>query len=109
MIRRPPRSTLFPYTTLFRSFDGAPVVRSENAAGVDARGGGNRSLWGHTHLDVHLDFPPEGLGMKVHRRPGIGAHAHDRARLDELSDAALSEKHLAVGPCEIWQRLKSLQ
>src|SRR2546426_8837974 len=25
MIRRPPRSTLFPYTTLFRSFSGAPV------------------------------------------------------------------------------------
>src|SRR2546422_8189320 len=23
MIRRPPRSTLFPYTTLFRSYDGA--------------------------------------------------------------------------------------
>src|SRR2546430_5937450 len=28
MIRRPPRSTLFPYTTLFRSF----VFRSRNAA-----------------------------------------------------------------------------
>src|SRR5256885_7536269 len=28
MIRRPPRSTLFPYTTLFRS----PVVRSRQAA-----------------------------------------------------------------------------
>src|SRR5256885_9854151 len=29
MIRRPPRSTLFPYTTLFRSvvFDAAPVER----------------------------------------------------------------------------------
>src|SRR5438270_13172991 len=25
MIRRPPRSTLFPYTTLFRSLDAAPV------------------------------------------------------------------------------------
>src|SRR5256885_12371003 len=25
MIRRPPRSTLFPYTTLFRSRDGLPV------------------------------------------------------------------------------------
>src|SRR5260370_25733212 len=25
MIRRPPRSTLFPYTTLFRSRDGAPI------------------------------------------------------------------------------------
>src|SRR2546421_2958199 len=24
MIRRPPRSTLFPYTTLFRSFEAAP-------------------------------------------------------------------------------------
>src|SRR3712207_7267107 len=26
MIRRPPRSTLFPYTTLFRSFEEDPVV-----------------------------------------------------------------------------------
>src|SRR3712207_7001391 len=26
MIRRPPRSTLFPYTTLFRSDEGAPRV-----------------------------------------------------------------------------------
>src|SRR2546430_16864199 len=26
MIRRPPRSTLFPYTTLFRSADGTPSV-----------------------------------------------------------------------------------
>src|SRR2546430_12367255 len=25
MIRRPPRSTLFPYTTLFRSWDVAPI------------------------------------------------------------------------------------
>src|SRR5258707_4178633 len=27
MIRRPPRSTLFPYTTLFRSLDGLPFSR----------------------------------------------------------------------------------
>src|SRR3712207_7526600 len=27
MIRRPPRSTLFPYTTLFRSLQGLPAVR----------------------------------------------------------------------------------
>src|SRR5687767_15192158 len=35
MIRRPPRSTLFPYTTLFRSHNGdeaAPVRRREEAA-----------------------------------------------------------------------------
>src|SRR3989449_3427829 len=27
MIRRPPRSTLFPYTTLFRSADGGPSLK----------------------------------------------------------------------------------
>src|SRR3712207_8568504 len=31
MIRRPPRSTLFPYTTLFRSPDVAPVVGGDEA------------------------------------------------------------------------------
>src|SRR3712207_7686007 len=45
MIRRPPRSTLFPYTTLFRSRAGE---------GVDcARRGGGR---GHLHLHA-LDGP----------------------------------------------------
>src|SRR3712207_8281968 len=40
MIRRPPRSTLFPYTTLFRSVDDHEVVRRgvtevlEDAAGL---------------------------------------------------------------------------
>src|SRR3989442_10475984 len=31
MIRRPPRSTLFPYTTLFRSFRGSPVTFGSGA------------------------------------------------------------------------------
>src|SRR2546430_9483115 len=30
MIRRPPRSTLFPYTTLFRSKDGTPASPGPN-------------------------------------------------------------------------------
>src|SRR3989441_12586738 len=40
MIRRPPRSTLFPYTTLFRS------VLAGHALGLDRRGGAR-----HGHLD----------------------------------------------------------
>src|SRR2546430_9173098 len=32
MIRRPPRSTLFPYTTLFRSFNAQAVARNAAAA-----------------------------------------------------------------------------
>src|SRR3989442_7537957 len=43
MIRRPPRSTLFPYTTLFRSFESqASDCRSSNslvARGVSKAGG----------------------------------------------------------------------
>src|SRR2546426_3381855 len=34
MIRRPPRSTLFPYTTLFRSLDGAEVKEVLNGSKV---------------------------------------------------------------------------
>src|SRR2546426_8460617 len=37
MIRRPPRSTLFPYTTLFRSRLGAPERRRVRRARPDAR------------------------------------------------------------------------
>src|SRR2546429_4378944 len=42
MIRRPPRSTLFPYTTLFRSL---PPVRARRGADA-ARGAGLRRLRG---------------------------------------------------------------
>src|SRR2546427_3459775 len=47
MIRRPPRSTLFPYTTLFRS------------------GGGFRALARHHHTDLHaqlVDEDHQGVG-----------------------------------------------
>src|SRR2546430_7395903 len=50
MIRRPPRSTLFPYTTLFRS---------ERSQGVDlsrALGLGARPL-GAQRFDLELDLP----------------------------------------------------
>src|SRR5256884_2135941 len=35
MIRRPPRSTLFPYTTLFRSTEGLELVVEEVPPGLD--------------------------------------------------------------------------
>src|SRR3712207_7849046 len=37
MIRRPPRSTLFPYTTLFRSAVGSVVLRRAALAAVKVR------------------------------------------------------------------------
>src|SRR5438105_8669887 len=37
MIRRPPRSTLFPYTTLFRSGNGEPGVHGARVRGARAQ------------------------------------------------------------------------
>src|SRR3989441_8991112 len=50
MIRRPPRSTLFPYTTLFRSIDQCP--NTPPGATVDAKG---------CPLDSDGDGVPDGI------------------------------------------------
>src|SRR3712207_8693541 len=55
MIRRPPRSTLFPYTTLFRSGDLDAQVRHGQALG------GGREQEAH-HLGHAHDGPQRGLG-----------------------------------------------
>src|SRR3712207_8014026 len=39
MIRRPPRSTLFPYTTLFRSQDGDPAAGDDRGGEASPPGG----------------------------------------------------------------------
>src|SRR2546430_10448021 len=59
MIRRPPRATLFPYTTLFRSC-------SESAARMTA----------HTHLFAQPDFPPVALCVWSSLRPPPVATPH---------------------------------
>src|SRR5947209_15948964 len=59
MIRRPPRSTLFPYTTLFRSRPGrrvgpqgaAPLLRPRADAGV--RGGRGAQAGGGARSEEH--------------------------------------------------------
>src|SRR3712207_8122971 len=47
MIRRPPRSTLFPYTTLFRSVQGD----DDPAARPGGAGGGRVEVTGAAHAD----------------------------------------------------------
>src|SRR3712207_6932306 len=71
MIRRPPRSTLFPYTTLFRSVEalseeGDPHPRDESRGETERSildvvggGGARRQLCGHNHLTN-----PEGVGRR---------------------------------------------
>src|SRR5256885_9627159 len=48
MIRRPPRSTLFPYTTLFRSGSDAPSARLETFRASPPATGSNQRSEEHT-------------------------------------------------------------
>src|SRR2546428_5676075 len=96
MIRRPPRSTLFPYTTLFRSLGhpAAAMVGSRNhtaygaeaarllAAGVAARGAGvvsgvdrksTRLHFSHDQIsDVHFFFEKNIIVVLRHIEPQHG-------------------------------------
>src|SRR3712207_7421172 len=66
MIRRPPRSTLFPYTTLFRS-------RSRSAGVLDSRHGDARDGVGRRNADHRAVGPDPSCGARtalpVHPRP----------------------------------------
>src|SRR5690242_20977647 len=42
MLRRPPRSTLFPYTTLFRSLMGTIIEREDHGSGAPSGAGAGR-------------------------------------------------------------------
>src|SRR3712207_7490221 len=65
MIRRPPRSTLFPYTTLFRSPDDRPVARGDGqpqpVAGADP-------LAEFVELKAHPAAPPRIERLQLDRK-----------------------------------------
>src|SRR3712207_7862217 len=66
MIRRPPRSTLFPYTTLFRSLDeGLQQRRARGLAG---------------HLASQDDPLPRGRGQVAARADGLAEPTLDAGR-----------------------------
>src|SRR3989454_10709145 len=104
MIRRPPRSTLFPYTTLFRSarrrarprttrswngFAGAwkPARDDERARSRAPRRRGDRGFaLGRDHAGAHRHFRQGGRGLPVdpcrsQPRAVLAFRRHHRARL----------------------------
>src|SRR5258708_25238977 len=58
MIRRPPRSTLFPYTTLFRSISGAVYFEGWSKA-QESRQGRRKFIWFDQVLDAATRLFPE--------------------------------------------------
>src|SRR3712207_8753341 len=77
MIRRPPRSTLFPYTTLFRSHPAAPTQ-------VDPR---------PRLTDGHPFFPREERGAEVVRGRRNGRHRFVGRIQTEQRFCGRSEEH----------------
>src|ERR1041385_3189423 len=83
MIRRPPRSTLFPYTTLFQSLHAAPAAagrrlhqhRKADVAPDRQRLGAGRdaALGARHHRDAELPRGALGLDLVAHQADVLGA------------------------------------
>src|SRR2546422_7244600 len=76
MIRRPPRSTLFPYTTLFRSASGMPS-RSPR--------------WARCHLLVSLRDTSKSITRR--RRSTSNGHAQGSGGDEGMVEGERSEEH----------------
>src|SRR2546427_7887032 len=74
MIRRPPRSTLFPYTTLFRSAGHPGPVQALDPL-LGRAGGGDP-------LDLHLELVDVGHPVRQRREPGVGEPDRKSTRLN---------------------------
>src|SRR3712207_7279858 len=96
MIRRPPRSTLFPYTTLFRSCSTCPCC---SCSGRSRRGSGR------------AHEPPVGLRRRdrVHLRLARGVHGRrgDRRRRSEEHTSELQSRQYLV--CRLLLEKKKTQ
>src|SRR5256886_13324145 len=81
MIRRPPRSTLFPYTTLFRSVEHAN--EKENLVTVKRKNG------------QQVSYDPRRLhGVTLYRETERGFSQGDRVRSEEHTSELQSQSNL---------------
>src|SRR3712207_6916676 len=86
MMRRPPRSTLFPYTTLFRSLGAA--------ARADQQGGGRREPErARAGDDEHGDRRREGERRRLTRAEPEGQRGDRDGDDDRHEDTRRSEEH----------------
>src|SRR2546425_7911323 len=83
MIRRPPRSTLFPYTTLFRSPN--PVAVPLNGNGMVV------SLWPKSRLRTSSPRPPSGRNRSEEHTSELQSLAYLVCRL--LLEKKKNNKH----------------
>src|SRR5256885_9730198 len=96
MIRRPPRSTLFPYTTLFRSVWELPAVTSftDDSPGTVTGAGLSKTDRKSTRLNSsHLVISYAVFCLKKKRRPGRYSAPSPGSFHERLSLYAVPTKH----------------
>src|SRR5260221_4844544 len=97
MIRRPPRSTLFPYTTLFRSFVNSPLHQRllDEVPGVFER---RRSLFARFRAGHHAVFVKlfDGLFVNLDCRARSEEHTSELQSHSDLVCRLLLEKKKEV-------------
>src|SRR3989475_2099337 len=99
MIRRPPRSTLFPYTTLFRS-PGRVVAEHHVAVGVDESGDDGRAPAVHDHVGALGAGPRPAPSAAIRPCSTRIASASSRgdARMPVASAPMFTRPRLAISP-----------
>src|SRR5256884_6813247 len=96
MIRRPPRSTLFPYTTLFRSLGRAaavfsPEVRASSSRSVERRKPRSEEHTSELQSRLHLVCRLLLEKKKKTTRSGLAVHLHPVIALIPSSKTALPQ------------------
>src|SRR3712207_7868633 len=82
MIRRPPRSTLFPYTTLFRSRAQGRGVEGRHQQGTAARFGGHEGREQGRGGARRRSHAVVERGLEVHVQPHLGRQDRKSTRLN---------------------------
>src|SRR6266513_3219682 len=85
MIRRPPRSTLFPYTTLFRSSDSQPFGSSPASRRFSSRASSGRSEEHTSELQSRFDLVCRLLLEKKNIYSLSGSRRTSKKKLIEVS------------------------
>src|SRR3712207_7938124 len=87
MIRRPPRSTLFPYTTLFRSAGDVALEAADDFAGGQALGGAAFDVVACALVDAHA-----GDRDRVQRTVGLAV----AAGVEDRKSTRLNSSHANI-------------
>src|SRR5260370_23933728 len=101
MIRRPPRSTLFPYTTLFRSVADAAFAVADGGVSAPVAGRFGTVLVHVTKIEAGHARPYEKVAGEIKQQIAV-----DRARppLFDLRDKGEDDRAARVHPHELAQK-----